>query len=165
MRTEPAGDGGDPTDATDATDAGGSIEAVRAIVRACRLLERASDELSLAHYRVLAAISSGEQRASRVARRLAVGKPTVSAAVDALVQRGLVERDIEAADNRASVLRLTSEGWEVLARVESAMVDRLTRLGELTDDPAGLVRGLVALGVALDGFRAAQTAGRTGSAL
>ena len=92
------------------------IEAVRAIVRASRLLERASDELSLAHYRVLAAVSGGEQRASRVAQRLAVGKPTISAAVDALVQRGLIVRDVEVADNRASVLRVTSEGWEALAR-------------------------------------------------
>ena len=37
------------------------IEAVRALARATRVLERASGELSLAHYRVLAAVD-GDQR-------------------------------------------------------------------------------------------------------
>jgi DNA-binding MarR family transcriptional regulator len=141
-----------------------TIEAVRAIVRASRMLERASGELSLAHYRVLAAISAGEERASRVAQRLAVGKPTVSAAVDVLVQRGLVARHIEVADNRVTVLRVTSEGWDVLARVEAGMVERLTRLAELTGDADGLVGCLARLGRALDESRAAQGLGRSGSA-
>ncbi len=68
------------------------VDAVRALARATRVLERASGELSLAHYRVLSAIASGEKRASRVAERLAIGKPTVSAAVEALAQRGLLLR-------------------------------------------------------------------------
>ncbi len=135
-----------------------TIEAVRAIVRASRMLERASGELSLAHYRVLAAISVGEERASRVAERLAVGKPTVSAAVDVLVQRGLVARHIEVADNRVTVLRVTSEGWDVLARVEAGMVERLTRLAELTGDADGLVGCLAWLGRA-----PRRIAGRPGS--
>ena len=157
MRNEEAG-------ATGPADPDPTIEAVRAIVRASRLLERASGELSLAHYRVLAAISGGEQRASRLAQRLAVGKPTVSAAVDALVQRGLIGRHVEVADNRVTVLRVTAEGWDVLARVEAAMVERLTRLADLTDEPDGLVRCLVRLGTALDESRAAQNPGRPGSA-
>ena len=46
-------------------------EAVRALARLSRLMERAvSDEgLSLAHFRVLAAVAEGEIRASHVARR------------------------------------------------------------------------------------------------
>src|ERR1700728_2063445 len=69
-----------------------AAEAVRALARATRILERGSGELSLAHYRVLSAIASGDERASRVAKRLAIGKPTVSAAVEALAQRGLLVR-------------------------------------------------------------------------
>src|SRR5256885_8721907 len=65
------------------------IRAVRALARASSVLERASSELSLAHYRVLAAISSGSAMASRIADRLAVGKPTISAAVEALERRGV----------------------------------------------------------------------------
>ncbi len=63
-------------------------DAVRALARASRVLERASSELSLAHYRVLSAIASGDERGSRIAARLALGKPTVSAAVESLCQRG-----------------------------------------------------------------------------
>ena len=39
------------------------------LARASRILERATGELSLAHYRVLAAVASGEERASRLAVR------------------------------------------------------------------------------------------------
>ena len=40
-----------------------AIEAVRALARVVPLLERASTELSLAHYRVLCAVASGDERA------------------------------------------------------------------------------------------------------
>src|SRR2546421_10046018 len=72
------------------------IRAVRALARASSVLERASSELSLAHYRVLAAISSGSAMASRIADRLAVGKPTISAAVEALERRGGLGRPARA---------------------------------------------------------------------
>ena len=87
---------------------------MRALARATRVLERASGELSLAHYRVLSAIASGDERASRVAHRLAVGKPTVSAAVDALAQRGLLVRTAVDRDHRVAALHLTSEGVALL---------------------------------------------------
>src|SRR5579875_3572176 len=59
-------------------------EAVRALARASSVLERSSSELNLAHYRVLSAIASGQERASHVAARLALGRPAVSAAVESL---------------------------------------------------------------------------------
>ena len=76
---------------------------MRALARASRLLERATDELSLGHYRVLAAVAAGEERASRVASRLALGKPTVSATVESLCERGLVARARVAGDQRVVV--------------------------------------------------------------
>src|ERR1700722_18822054 len=108
------------------------VEAVRALSRASRLLERASGELSLSHYRVLSAIASGDERASRVAARLAVGKPTISATVESLCQRGLIARSIVAGDHRAAALRLTAEGVALLSRVEAEMVARLEDLGSRT---------------------------------
>ena len=45
--------------------------------------------LGLAHYRFLALVAGGDERASRLAERLALGKPAVSAAVGALVAQGL----------------------------------------------------------------------------
>src|ERR1700722_4197232 len=93
--------------------AGPIIEAVRALSRVSRLLERASGELSLSHYRVLSAIASGDQRASRVAARLAVGKPTISASVESLCQRGLLARSAVDGDHRAAALHLTAAGEAV----------------------------------------------------
>jgi DNA-binding MarR family transcriptional regulator len=51
-----------------------------------------SSELNMVHYRVLSAIASGEDRASRVAERLELGRPAISAAVDALCRAGYLVR-------------------------------------------------------------------------
>jgi DNA-binding MarR family transcriptional regulator len=120
------------------------IRAVRALARASSVLERASSELSLAHYRVLAAISSGS------ADRLAVGKPTISAAVEALERRGLLERLAVEGDQRAATLRLTVEGELLLHQVEAEMTARLDDLCGRVADPARLLEALVWLGEAID---------------
>jgi DNA-binding MarR family transcriptional regulator len=134
------------------------VEAVRALARASRFLERASDELSLAHYRVLAAVASGDERASRVAVRLAIGKPTISAAVDALSQRGLLVRSEVADDQRAVALRLTPEGVALLSRVETDMTERMRQLCARTPDGDQLVESLVWLGSAIDEIQAERAA-------
>jgi DNA-binding MarR family transcriptional regulator len=125
-------------------------EAVRALARASRVLERASSELSLAHYRVLSAIASGDERGSRIAARLAVGKPTVSAAVEALCQRGLLVRSGVEGDQRVAALRLTGDGEALLERVEAEMVSRIDALCARTPDGAQLMESLVWLGDAID---------------
>ncbi|MGA2210559.1 MAG: MarR family winged helix-turn-helix transcriptional regulator [Acidimicrobiales bacterium] len=137
------------------------VEAVRALVRASRLLERASDELNLAHYRVLSAIASGDQRASRIARRLALGKPTVSAAVEALCQRGLLARSKVASDQRVASLQLTAEGDLVLRGVEAAMLARLQDLCQHTPEGDQLLRSLVWMGAAIDDVMAQRHAGES----
>ena len=133
---------------------------MRALARATRVLERASGELSLAHYRVLAAIASGDERASRVANRLAIGKPTVSAAVEALAQRGLLVRSAVDGDQRVAVLHLTPEGQALLARVEAEMIRRLDELCGRTPDPDRLMESLVWLGAAIDDWQAQRAAVR-----
>jgi DNA-binding MarR family transcriptional regulator len=136
------------------------IEAVRALARASRVLERASGELSLAHYRVLAAIDAGSERASGIARRLAIGKPTVSAAVDALVQRGLLVRTEVAGDQRAAALHLTSAGEAVVTRVESDMIQRIEDLCARTPDGPRLMESLIWLGAAIDAVQAERASER-----
>lgn len=131
------------------TRTGAELDAVRVLARLSRLLERGAGELSLAHYRVLAAIADGDERASRVAARLALGRPTISASVDALCRRGLLSR-CTAADHRATTLRLTPAGRALLAEVDAALVTRLrTVLGEV-DDPEAVIAAIRTLGPALD---------------
>jgi DNA-binding MarR family transcriptional regulator len=138
-----------PVDATLGADTV-AVETVRALARLSRLLERASSELSLANYRVLAAIGSGDERASRVGRKLALGKPTVSATVESLCQRGLVSRGSVGGDQRAVALTLTDLGRDTLERVERAMVERVGGLCDLAPDPVALRQALSWLGPALD---------------
>jgi DNA-binding MarR family transcriptional regulator len=127
-----------------------TLEAVRALARASRLLERASSELSLAHYRVLAAIASGDERATRIAARLAIGKPAISAAVESLCQRGLLDRSEVAGDQRAAALHLTAQGRAVLDRVETEMTTRLDRLCERVPNPGQMLEALVWLDAAIE---------------
>lgn len=107
-----------------------AVEAVRALARAARILERAAGDLGMPQYRVLSAIAAGEERASRVAERLELGRPAVSAAVDALCRDGLVERIESAGDQRAFDLTVTPEGWSRLDQVEDDMLQVLSDLCE-----------------------------------
>lgn len=120
-----------------------AVEAVRALARAARAMERRLDPLSMAQYRVLSAVASGDARATAVAHRLALGKPAVSAAVDGLCQRGLLERSGDASDQRVARLTLTTPGATLLSEVEARMV---AELDELLDVPSERTAVLVALG-------------------
>ncbi len=126
------------------------MQAIRALARLARQLERSSGDLNLAHYRVLAAVADGDERASRVADRLALGKPTVSAAVESLCKRGLLSREDAVEDRRAATLTLTAAGEAALAEVEAGMLERLDELFARTPDAARVVESLGQLGEALD---------------
>jgi DNA-binding MarR family transcriptional regulator len=119
--------------------------------------------LNLAHYRVLAAIASGDERASRIAARLALGKPTVSAAVSSLTQRGLLTRVDDTDDRRATALSLTPQGRALLDRVEGEMVARIEGLSARTPDPAQLLESLGLLDAAIDEMLAERAAAQPGS--
>lgn len=126
------------------------VDAVRTLARLCRVLERACPDLSLAHYRVLAAIADGEQRASQVAARLALGKPTISASVDALCRRGLLVRQQADADQRVTALRLTSDGEKALHDAEVQMLERIAAVLAHVEDAGAVLAALDKLGAGLD---------------
>lgn len=136
------------------------VDAVRALARVSRVLERACGDLSLPHYRVLAAVADGEERASHVAARLALGKPTVSASVEALCRRGLLTRRDVARDQRVVALSLTSDGERVLAEAEQAMLARLDAVLAATRDPRDVVAALTRLGTGLDALSTERLAAR-----
>src|SRR6476661_10277882 len=83
------------------------VVAVRTLARVARLLERSCTPMTLAQYRVLTRIAAGEARASRISEQLLVAKPTVSAAIDALVAAGYLHRSADPGDRRAVGLTVT----------------------------------------------------------
>ena len=129
-----------------------TVGAVRAVARMSRILERACGELSMAHYRVLAAVADGDERASRVARRLALGKPAISASVEALCRRGLLTREDVAGDQRAVTLRLTPAGDHALRVAEDAMRERLDAVLAHTRKPADTSAALCRLGAGVEAY-------------
>ena len=134
------------------------------LARLARLLERTCGELepplTLAQFRLLAMIASGSDRASHLAGLLALAKPTVSATVDTLVERGLVERSTSRDDRRVTTLTVTAVGREVLGRAEAAMRDRLDDLLGRVDDPTAVQAALGALAERLDERREERRAAR-----
>src|SRR5438445_2366 len=85
-------------------------DAVRTLARLSRLLERGAGELSLPQFRVLAVVDDGGDRASWLADRLALAKPTITSIVDGLVERGYLTRTADLGDRRATRIQLTRRG-------------------------------------------------------
>ncbi|GAB3396613.1 hypothetical protein GCM10027568_31050 [Humibacter soli] len=137
--------------------------AVHAITRASRILERSLPELSLADFRVLSAVAEGEGRASRLAQRLALGKPAISSTVDSLVRRGLLRREAHDSDQRAVELVLTPAGDVVRRASENALAEVVTALAAGTDDPDALLASLAALGEEIERRQASFAAERMGA--
>ncbi|MHA7984230.1 MarR family winged helix-turn-helix transcriptional regulator [Rathayibacter sp. CAU 1779] len=138
--------------------------AVHALTRASRILERSLPQLSLADFRVLSAVAEGEARASRLAQRLALGKPAISSTVESLVRRGLLRREAHGSDQRAIDLVLTEEGETAREEAESALAAVAVGLAGDTDDPEATLAALAALGDAIERRQAAFAAGHAASA-
>jgi DNA-binding MarR family transcriptional regulator len=139
-----------------------ALEAVRGLARALRILERSSRELSMPLYRVLASVAAGEERASRVAERLELGRPAVSSAVEALCAHGFMERLEVEGDQRAFDLRVTPDGVDVLERVEQKMTEALGALCDRVEGGEQLIASLATLDAAVDAMYAEKRAAREG---
>jgi long-chain acyl-CoA synthetase len=127
--------------------------AARAVARLAKQVEVAigSLELSLPQYRVLALLGDGSTASSVLARKLAVSPPTVTAVVDGLVARGLVERHADPEDRRRLTLLLTRDGKRVLAAADAAAEARLDEIAAHLDEPTEtLATGLDGWNRALD---------------
>jgi DNA-binding MarR family transcriptional regulator len=128
------------------------------IARLSRVLDNhGPGDLSLPQYRVLGLLSSGHERAGDLAARLAVTKPTLTALVDGLVERGYVVRETPAGDRRAVRVSITDPGRaaaESAGRVFREVLDDV--LGHC-DDPESVLAALDRLRQALDARWAART--------
>ena len=122
-------------------------------------------ELSPAQYRMLVQIARGTDASSSLAQKLAVSAPSVTSVVEALVQRGAVERAHSAADRRRIALALTEYGRDLLGSAEEALQERLQGIAdELADEAlvSGAMSAMSIWGEALDRARARRHAQRTG---
>jgi long-chain acyl-CoA synthetase len=100
---------------------------------------------------------------SDLAERLAVRPPTVTAVVDGLVARGLVERRTVEGDRRRVDHVLTDQGRRVLARADAAVDARLCEIAAHLDSPADTEQALAGLALwrrALVASRLARRAAR-----
>jgi long-chain acyl-CoA synthetase len=132
--------------------------AARALARLARHVEHALDPLglSLPQYRVLSLLGDGSTASSALAHRLAVSPPSVTAVVDGLVARALVERQADPEDRRRLTLLLTPGGVDLLRAAEAAVDARLGEVAEYLEDPTGAAAAIEALqqwNHALDAFR------------
>ena len=118
--------------------------------------------LSLPQYRVLAFLDEGEAAPSDLAGRLSVSRPSITALMDGLITRGLVERRPDADDGRRVHHHLTDDGSDILQQADKAVGDRLVAATKaLGGDGSVLIAGLARFGQAIRAAQDAQAAGTT----
>jgi len=132
----------------------------RAVARLAKRVELALGfaELSLPQYRVLVLLAEGSAASSALASRLAVRPPSITALVDGLVAREMVERRPDGQDRRRIALLLTDKGRRVLADADAAVGARLEEIAAHLEphERERAVDGLRLWHQALDSYRDAR---------
>ena len=130
------------------------------IARLCRVLEcNATADLTLPQYRVLGLLAGGDEKASLLASRVSVAKPTLTSIVDSLFERGFVAREIPDGDRRSVRLSITKAGRTALANAAAEFREVLDEVLAECAEPDAVLDALDALRDALD-ERWAQRASR-----
>ncbi len=93
-------------------------------------------DLSLSQYRVLGLLDERSAVSSDLAERLAVRPPSVTAVVDGLVSRGLVERRTVVSDRRQVDHVLTRSGRRALDTADAAVSARLADIAACLPEAA-----------------------------
>lgn len=134
-----------------------SAAQARTAARLARQVEQAiaGCDMTLPQYRVLALLSEGSAAASALARRLAVSRPSITALVDGLVARDMIQRGSDPADRRRVTHVITDKGRAALEDADAAAAARLEEVaGFLAPEDVGVARdGLTAWQRALDAYR------------
>ncbi len=145
-----------PGPGAEALDVPAAQAAVLTVMRLFRALERIDTGMTAQQYRILKLAGVGGERSARLAERLAVAKPTLTAIADSLVAAGYAQRETEAGDRRVVRLCLTARGRAALERADAAYAGWLRALLGETSDPAGVLAALRDLDAALDERRLAR---------
>ena len=112
-------------------------------------------QLSLSQLRILYFLDRHpESCLSEVAEHLDVTRPTMSGAIERLVQQGFVTRTGDPQERRRILLSLTSAGSKYQLQVYQALLDRIgQRLSSLSDeDTSKIMVGLLLLETIFCGF-------------
>src|SRR5262252_8775661 len=94
-------------------------QTVMILLRLFRALERVDTGLTPQQYRILKLAGAGGERSAKLAERLAVAKPTLTATADGLVAAGYARRDAEPGDRRVVRLCLTAAGRDAVDRADA----------------------------------------------
>jgi long-chain acyl-CoA synthetase len=116
-------------------------------------------DLTLPQFRVLGILAEGSNASSGLAHRLAVRPPSVTALIDGLVARNLVERKHEEGDRRRISLLLTRGGEQILAEANRTLDAYIGSIAATLppEDEAVALRSLELWGQALSNFRQLRT--------
>lgn len=102
-------------------------------------MRRSGQAIEATQWATLRLIAAGPWTMSELARHKAVSLPTMSKSVDMLERRGWVERFVDDADRRQTLVRLTVGGRQMLAecrrRAEESVEKKLATLGERDREP------------------------------
>jgi DNA-binding MarR family transcriptional regulator len=131
------------------------------LLRLTRALERVDTDLTPQQYRILKLAGAGGERSARLAERLAVAKPTLTAIADGLVAAGYARRGPEPGDRRVVRLCLTEAGVAAVSRADTAYAGWLDRLLAEMGDPQQVLRALDGLDQAMDEVRRTRHAPAT----
>lgn len=142
--------------AHDNPDAAEVTQAILAILRLNRSLDCVDAGLTPAQYRIMKMASAGGERSTRLAQRLAVAKPTLTALAGGLVAAGYASRTAEPGDRRVVRLTLTEAGRVALDRADRAYTAWLAGLLTATGEPATVLAALGQLDSALTETRRAR---------
>lgn len=82
--------------------------------------------LSLRQYRMLERLTGSPHRTGELATISGVSQPTASAAIASLEARGLVDRNTDPADRRATLVRINDAGRHVLATANARVLRDLS---------------------------------------
>jgi DNA-binding MarR family transcriptional regulator len=130
------------------------------LLRLFRALERVDTDLTPQQYRILKLAGAGGERSAKLAERLAVAKPTLTATADGLVAAGYARRDAEPGDRRVVRLCLTDPGRDALDRADAAYGQWLDQMLAETGEPDQVLHALDVLNEAMDEVRRARHGAR-----
>lgn len=135
---------------------GAVLPALLTTLRICRVMERVSAGVSPQQYRMLKLVGAGGERSARLAEKLAVTRPTLTAIADSLVAAGLAVRTAEPGDRRVVRLFLTDAGRTAVERADAVYGEWFASLLDDTGEREQILAALDLLDTSLTERRRAR---------